>query len=118
MNNVILKDAAALAAYFDSLADDLSVRYTALTDDDKVLYVIECDGLLINPFGGDALGEKVCTLSDIPTFKHLESVSPIAASVRNGEGTKGKVITLGSAYLGTIGKYRDIAATIRNVNGI
>jgi hypothetical protein len=109
---------AAMIDHFEQQADQIRDRYHALSDAAKVMYVIECGGLLINPNGGDELGEKVCTLSSVPTYSKFDVAQSLADRVVNGAGTRGKVTTLGAAYLDTVRRYMDIAATLRQANGI
>lgn len=109
-NNV---NALSFAAMFRRNAETLHAAYRGLTEEEQVLYVVEVDGLLIN-FEGEAgkIGGMVATFETATRFTQLEAAKHAAKTVFNGAGTRGKVITLGSAMLADIDKALDSAATL------
>lgn len=109
-NNV---NALSFAAMFRRNAETINAAYRGLTDEERVLYVVECGGLLINFEGTPGkLGGMVATFETATRFTQLEAAKHAANQVRNGEGTRGNVITLGSAMLADMDKALDSAATL------
>jgi hypothetical protein len=90
---------AGIIASFERNIATLEAERDALTDDERVLYIVTCSDLPINVAGeAGKIGGMVCPIREATRFASLRAAQSFAARVVNGLGEVGHVVTLGSAY--------------------
>jgi hypothetical protein len=94
--------AAQIIATFEGNIRSLEADLHALTDAERVLYIVTCSDLPINVLGEPGLGGMVCPVRDATRFGNWRDAQSFADRVVNGQGERGKIVTLGSAYINAI----------------